>query len=331
MANLLRNVIAQNLARAASDDVSLDLPVNPLYCILYTLRAEQLAASDTADKQIALANLLADVTKLEVLYRGSSVLSGSLTDLTVLMSLLTGRLPFVINGGDATNHPVAVTVPLFLGRPWKGGAECFPATRRGELTLHRVFSATLTNQVTTTVTEQIETVELLDASPSAFLKAVTLSKTFVTTGDNDVDLPLGNPIAGLLLFGTTGFDATSCVATWLKTKLLVDNVEFATALANWETLNGALHLLVDRNSEMQMHTHTENLAAAYAQDAATAKPRTSESILDNYGYVDMDPWRDDAYLLQTAGRGRVNLRATAGTAGAARVIPLEVLKTVAAA
>jgi hypothetical protein len=326
MTTMLKNVIGQNLPRAASDDVSLDLPVNPLYCILYTIRVEQLAASDTADKQVGLADILADVTKVEILYRGSTVMSGSLTDLTVLQSLFTGRLPFLRHQGDAANTPVAVTIPIFLGRPWLKGTECFPATRRGELTFHRVWNATLTRQVTTTITEQIETIELLDATPATFLKAVTLSKTFATSGDNDLDLPLGNPIAGLLLYGTTGFTATTCVATWLKTKLLVDNVEYHTALSNWETLQGQLHQLIDANSEMQAHTHTENLAAAYAADVASAKPRTTESILDNYGYVDFDPWRNDSMLLSTAGRGRVHLRATAGTADAARVIPLEVLK-----
>lgn len=330
MPNLLRNVIAQNLARTLGDDVTLDLPVNPLYCILYTLRVEQLAASDTADKMIGLADILTDVSKLEVLYRGSSVISGSLTDLTVLNSLWTGRMPWIQYQSDAANGPRAVTIPLYLGRPWKGGAEAFPATRRGELTLHRVFAAAATRQVTTTITEQIETIELLDATPTAFIKAVTLSKTFATTGDNDLDLPLGNPLAGILLYGTSPFYQTACNATWLKTKLMVDNVEYATALTNWESLNGQLHYLIDRNSEMQAHYHTENLAAAYAADVTTTKPKTPTSILQYYGLIDLDPWRDDKYLLTTSGRGRVHLRATAGTADTARAMPIEVLSVVAA-
>lgn len=325
MALPLRNVLVQNRAVTLGDDVSVDLPVNPLYMILYTIRAEQLAISDTADKTVALADLLADVSKIEVLFRGSSVISGSLADVMIMNALMLQRLPFILHSGDATNNAVAVTVPILLGRPWKGGAECFPPIRKGELTLHRVWAGTSARQVTTTITEQIETVELLGATPQAFLKYVTLAKTFVTTGDNDVDLPMGNPLAGVLLFGTTGFAATTSAATWKQIKLLVDNVEFQYALSNWESLHGALNLRLPLASDLQAHTHTENLAAAYAADVASARPRLTEGVLANYGWLDFDPWFNDAYLLSTQGRGRVHMRVTAGTADAARALPLEII------
>jgi len=321
----LRNVMLQNKARALSDDVSDDLPVNPLYCILYTLRGEQLATSTTTDKIASLANLLACVSRIEVLFRGTAVLSGSLQDVCVMNALRLGRMPFILNSGDAANTALSVTIPIFLGRPRAKGAECFPAVRRGELTLHRVFAATSPNLVTTTLTEQVETVELLDASPSAFLKYVTLSKTFVTTGDNDVDLPLGNPIAGALLFGTTGFAATTSAATWKQSKLLVDGVEYLYSLTNWETLHGDLNRRLWLGGDYQSHTHTENLAAAYAADVASAKVRGSDGLLANYAWLDFDPWDDDSMLLDTSGRGRVHLRVTAGTADAARVMPLELV------
>lgn len=321
----LRNVLLQNTARALSADVQDDLPVNPLYAILYTLRVEQLAVSDTADKIVSLANILANVSRIEVLFRGTTIVSGSLADICIMNAILYNRLPYIINQGDATNGARAVTIPIYLGRPWMHGLESFPATRRGELTLRRVFNSAFTNQVTTTLTEQVETVEMLGGDPASFLKYVTIAKTFSTTGDNDVDFPLGNRILGALLFGTTGFTATTCVATWLKSKLLVDGVEWTYANTNWETLHGSLNRLIELHSELQAHTHTENLAAMYAADAATTIPKVTEAILDNYGYLDFDMFDDEKYLLQTAGRGRVWVRATAGTADAARMLPLEIV------
>jgi hypothetical protein len=159
---------------------------------------------------------------------------------------------------------------------------------------------------------------------------VTIAKTFATTGDNDVDFPLGNRILGALLFGTTGFTATTSVATWLRSKLLVDGVEWTYANTNWETLHGSLNELMELHSELQAHTHRENLAAMYAANALTTIPAITEQVLDNYAFLDFDPWDDEKYLLQTAGRGRVWVRATAGTADAARMLPLEIVDLKAA-
>jgi hypothetical protein len=292
---------------------------------LYTLRVEQLAASTTTDQIPSLANLLANVARIEVLFRGSAIVSGSLVDVMMMNALMVGRFPYIIHQRDVVNNALSVTIPIYLGRPGLMGAECFPATRRGELSLHRVFGSAFTRQVAGTVTEQVETWEMLDSTPASFLKYVTLSKTFGITGDNDVDLPMGNPLLGVLLFGTTGFAATASAATWKQLRLMVDNVEYMYALTNWETLHGELNRLLPLNSELQDHLHTENLAAAYAADVATAKPAVQESILQNYGFLDFDPWDDGKYVVQTAGRGRVHLRATAGTADLARALPLEIV------
>jgi hypothetical protein len=330
MGQPLRNVLLQNEAVTLATDVQDDLPVNPLYLILYTLRGQQLAAADTADNIPSLANLLGVVSRLEVLFRGSTVVSGSLVDLAVQNAAMGMGFPFIIHQGDAAANDIAVTVPIALGRKHKMGREAFPATRRGELTLRRVFASTSPNLDTGEFTEQIETVELLGGEPEAFLKYVTLTDTPTATGDHDVDLPMGNPIASVLLFGTTGWTAQTSVASISQLKLLVENVEFAYALANWETLNGELNRMIPRVGELQMHTHTENLAAAYGQDVATAKPSATESILDNYGMLDFDMFHDDANLLDTVGRGRVHMRITAGTADLMRALPLEIIRLTAA-
>jgi len=321
----LRNVLVQNVSRAAGADVSTDLPVNPLYAILYTLRFQQAAASDTADKIPGLAEVLALVSRIEVLFRGTTVFSVSLADAAVLAAKLTGVMPYIINQGDAANGQRSLTVPIFLGRPKMRGVECFPATRRGELTLRRLFASSFSLVDTSDLDEQVETVELLGAEPKGFSKVVSIAKTWPATGDQDLDLPLGNTMSGVLLYGTTGYAAATSAASWSRVKLLVDNVEHQYAMANWETLQGELRYAIHRGDEAQGHTHTENLAAAYAADAACAKPRVTESVLDNYGCLCFDQFGDDTHLLETAGRGRVHLRATAGTADAVRAVPLELV------
>lgn len=323
MQTFLRNVLVQNVTRALSADVTTDLPVNPLLCILYTIKCQQLAATDTTQKMPDFTEVLADVSKLEVLYRGSTVISGNLADLAMVNGIFIRSIPGLHNTTDAASNPLSLTVPIYLGRPHKGGKECFPATRRGELTLHRTFAATFGHQVTTTVTEQIETVELLDAKPDSFLKYVAIRKTPTATGDHDVDLPLGNDISGILLYGSTGYIATPSTASISKLKLLVDNVEYGYAEANWETLNGDLERRIPYNLDNSGHIHVENLAAAYAQDVNTAQASNGSTLMQNYAYLDFDPFDDDQYRLQTSGRGRVHLRITAATADAINVTPIE--------
>lgn len=320
-----RTVMVQNVLRSVDADMSDDLPVNPLYCILYTLRVNLLAVSVLTDAIAGLWQVLRDVARIEVLFRGSAIVSGSLADIAVMNALLTGRLPFVQHMSDGADVGIAVTVPIYLGRPWMAGMEAFPATRRGELTLHREFASAFSLQDEASLTEQVETWEMLDSQPASMLKYVTLQKTFGATGDQDFDLPMGNPMLGALLFGTTGFDALPSLATWKELRLLVDNVEYMYARANWESIVGELNSRLAFSSDWQNHQHTENLAAAYTVDQFTTKSVGIGYELEHYGYLDFDPWQDGKYALQTAGRGRVHLRAVAGSADLARVLPLEVV------
>ncbi len=81
---------------------------------------------------------------------------------------------------------------------------------------------------------------------------------------------------------------------------------------------------------MADHTHLENTAAAYTQNAATGLPGWSTVVLANYGYLDFDPLKDGAYFLPTAGRSSVKLRINADVADAQRIIPIEIITLAAA-
>lgn len=320
----LRNVQIESQALTAGGDVSTDLPVNPLLCIYYTLNFLQASTPDTTDHAPFLSDICSMVPRIEVLFRGTTIVSGSLADIMLMNAILTGRLPFVLNLAQADNGPLSVTFPIWLGRHALKGVESFPATRRGELTLRRVFSNPLSTKIASP-TEHIETVEMLGGDPPSFLKYITIAKQFITTGDNDVDFPLGNRTLGALLFGTTGLTAQPDVATWSKLKLFVDGVEWTYARANWNTLHANLNECFDLIMASQAHIHEENLAGTYANNVMTASGLQYEDTIANYAYLDFDPWENEAYLLQTAGRGRVWLRATAGTADLARMLPLEII------
>lgn len=316
----LRQVLVQDETLTVSTVRTDDLPVNPLSVILLTLR--ELNSTATLTDYQVISGLLAQIAKVEVLFQGSAVVSGSLADLARLSCLLLHRPPRQLKAGHTNGDVRGVTIPILLGRKAYWAEECFPAVRRGELQLQTTVAAAVTGLATPTL--QVETVELLGANPSRFLKATTISKTPSATGDHDVDLPIGNKLAGALLFGTTAPTGNSFNASIGQLRLLVDNVEAYYARANWETLQGDIQIRTVESDQVDSLTMLENTAGAYAQNATTDK-QNIVPFFDNYRYLDLDPHTDDAWLLDTKGRARINLRINADVADAIRIMPVEIV------
>ena len=326
MAKFLHQVLVQDEALAVSTQRTDDLPVNPLSMVAITLRNLNDAAD--LDDFTSVQNLLAQIARVEVLFKGSAIVSASLADLARLAALRLGRAPMQTASAVSNNSTRSITVPILFGRRPFWMEECFPAVRRGELQLQ------LTSAVAQTgidaLTLQIETLELLDATPKRFLKSTTISKTPTAAGDHDLDLPIGNPIVDTLLFGTTVPTGAALTASFGQTRLLVDNVEMNYARTNWETLHNLMQLKYQESVAAGTFPSRENDAAAYAQDALTDGEHAQVGFLDNYALLDFDPLRDDSYFLETAGKARVHLRITADVADAIRVIPTEIIDVGAA-
>lgn len=316
----LRQVLVQDETLAVSTVRTDDLPVNPVSMILLTLR--NLNDTGTLTDYQVVSSLLAQIAKVEVLFQGSAIISGSLADVARLTAILIGRPPKQLVMTHTNNNIRGITVPILLGRKPYWAEECFPAVRRGELQLQTTSAAAQTG--IDTLTLQVETVELLGANPARYMKSTTISKTPSATGDHDLDLPLGNKLAGCLLFGTTAPTAASFNASIGQLRLLVDNVEAYYARANWESLLGDLQLRSSVSPEVDSLTVLENTAALYTQNATSDK-QNDTSFFDQYRWLDLDPRQDDNWLLDTKGRARVHLRINADVADAIRVMPVELV------
>lgn len=318
----LRQVLIQDESQAASTTRTDDLPVNPLSHIVLTLRA--LNDTGTLTDFTVVSALLGFITKVEVLFQGSAIISGSLDDLARLMGVLIGRGPNQPRITSVNNEIRGISVIIPLGRQCYRPDECFPAVRRGELRLQITSGAATTG--IDGVTLQAETVELLGAAPSRYMKATTISKTPSATGDHEVDLPIGNMLAGCLLFGTTAPTTASWNASIGQIRLLVDNVEAYYANANWESLHGELAQRVQANSQQSEHVHVSDVAAAYTQWQNTDLNAVNTDFYNNYGYLDLDPRMNDAFLLDTRGRARIHAKITADAADAIRLMPVELVE-----
>jgi len=319
MAEWIHSVLAQNEAVTQNTVISYDLPVNPLSFILLTLRFQQ----NKADVQMDWDKVDALLAKVEVLYKGSAVFSANGSDIEALQCGFFGYEPWITNRLGADDEYTFFTFLIPLTRKLYSPAEAFPRSMRGELILQVTYQAVFAE--VDNVSAQIETVELPDASPSQYLRVTTLSVTPTAAGEMDVELPIGNLLAGVLFFGTTIPLADANTQTLTYAQMLADNVRRYFSHTNFECWRQLAALKFKPPISHGYHMHQID-AAAYAQymDTSVVKYRNDRCI--QHLFWNFDPTEDGLYLFNTAGLSDLVARIYAGDTSALRVLPLELVK-----
>ena len=320
MPEFRHTLIRERAAVAASDRVLIDLPNDPLSFLYLTIEAQQAATGTPA----SLAQMLDTVSLINLTFKGASSLTITGRDAAVLAAMHGWGLPVMNNWADLTDQRLRIDLPLSLGRFAYRPDECFPAVNRGDLQLYIEWAAAFAPL--TAVTYTLMACELPGAAPERFMKAVRKTMVAATTGEFRADLPIANPLLGVLLFSPTVPAATALTTTIDKVELLADNVERYIAAARWQQLNAALARRIPLPYAVAGHQHVENLTPAYTQNASTA-PGIVSSFIAQYGLVDLDPNRDGQFALATAGLASLDLNITFGDTGAMRYYPLELVQT----
>lgn len=324
MAQILhRTLTAARAVAAAGETFTFDLPVNPLSVILLTFRA----LNNVLVNVTHLSDWMAKYTNINVRYRGASIIDGRLDDLMVAMMSRNGWQPGVGQENNVNNDVRSLTVPLMFGRRAYDVDECFPATRRGDLILSITAAADAGGLDGHDV--QIETIELLDATPSRFIKVTETQQAMAAIGAQSIALPIGNKLLGVLLrpFAFPTGAANTC--SFGEISLEVDNVEVMYSHTNWQTLHGIFSRRVPRAWTGLEHVHPYN-AAAVATEYFTRQGNADFTLHQNYGYLELDPHNDSAFALDTRGAADVSLSIVSGTADVAnvsRIYPIELIET----
>ncbi len=295
---IIRSVIVQDETPAADGVYAYDLPVNPLSHIDLTIKCLNLTVEAT------LANVLSMVPKVEVLYKGQGVVSMSAADLFALNCLQYFKEPVLTNRVATDNAVRSLGLRIPMGRWAFNPNECFPASRKGEFQLQLTVDIAVTNADGLIL--QVETVELLGAEPAQYQHVSTMTRTPSATGQLDIDLPIGNVLAGVLMFSTTVPTGIVWTTTIDQARLLVDNMENQYAKANWESMHADL---IDR--------------VGYAGDYSAA---AGNDIIYQYSLMDLDPSFDLAYAVETAGKSSVKVRIEAGDTQPVRLLPIEIVR-----
>lgn len=284
----------------AAETMILDLPVNPLSHLLITMAGFNVGAVEET-----WADIINEIVKVTVIHRGNSIINLESEDLAFLQAALGMGSPVLTANTALDNQNRELTIIVPFGRKLFNPDECFFATKKGELQLH--LETTLPADPLDNAVINIEACELLEATPSRYMKATLLSVAAPgATGDNDVDLPIGNDIAKILLFSTTVPGASSHTWGINEAKVLVDNTEYGYVSTKAQCQKGLLSQIgLGKNHDIALYGNV---------------------IPNNYIMLDYDPLFNGNFLLVTEGRSSVKLRLNMGVDEAAKVIPVELVK-----
>jgi len=319
MSQYTHSIVLPPTTITAGDIKTFDLPVNPLSHLFITLAF----LNNTANTRAAISGLTAALDRVEVLFRGSPIISLNGLDLYMWAMAMLREHPPQDNHINTDNAARSFTWCIPFGRRLFNPAECFPATSRGNLTCTIDFASAFTAFDTPILT--VEAVELPGASPQRTLRATTLTGTPTATGDFDVSLPIGNPLLNLLLWGTTVPATTVYTTTIDAIRLLLNNDTRYFTEAKWETLRYYLNRRIAPVVTRERHIHMENINATYLQNQDTDVAEFVNLYDQNHGLADFDPGEDDAFILDTAALASLTLRITAGDTNPLRVIPTELI------
>ena len=280
----------------ATEVKKIDLPVNPLSHLIISLDGYNVTDEAT------LAEIIAFINKVTVTHMGKTVVDIESEDLYGLNSYLFRRRPILTQKVATDDAARCLSLIVPFGRRVFDPDECYPATRKGELTLSldtTVPSASLDNS-----TLNIEAVELVGASPTHHMKTTMLTAAAPgATGDRDIDLPIGNELIAVQIRMTT-FPTTSSHTYGVDVaKILVDNKEFGYSAARAQCMVGDMMLRVD---------------GQHGSIAAQGNIQPSKIV-----WMDYDPAGNGMFLLDTKGKSRVNLRLNMGVDEATYITILE--------
>lgn len=315
---------------AADGVFTYDMGVNPLSVILVNLRP--LNDTGTLAQWCNGFQIAQAINRATLYYRGQAVVSMRGEDIVALNFQRWGLLPHMYgsNDDDTNNERRCVTIPIILGRYPFSKTSCFPAAGKGELVLELDLDVADTGYDTLNLS--IDTIELPNAKPKEYERRVQQTQTWAATGNNDLDLPVGNPIRGLHLWGTTSFVGASPAPSWGNITVLMDNQEVGFRALDWEvgqmlnSLWGRPGLNPTEDGHLHRVTTDGNAQTELTTLAGGGHGPTAAGTYRNYLFLDFDPTGDDTFVLDTKSARRLQIRANAETADAVRCVPIEVIK-----
>lgn len=324
MARFLRRVAVPSTTLAATRPHTFDLPVNPLSALI--LRISYTNPDPALIAWRYWASPLEAISRLTIRHNAARIYDAPLADLAVLSTLASHWPPWRRIRAYALNTRTRLTVPLCFGRRPYDPTECLPTAERGKLTL--TVEPNFAEVQGGTLGIAVDTVELPDAKPTRYLRAIAQHNTR-TSGDRlTFALPSNTTILGALLVDTQPPVGPKVSHAIQNVSLTLDNVETYYSSVFWDVLHGDLLRAAPELLTLAEHIHaTNNTSEAAPLSEQQTDPISNLQLLSQYAWLDFDPLGDGQYLLDTRGLADIQVRTEPNETSTdpVRVLPLELI------
>jgi hypothetical protein len=310
----LRSIVVDETTLAATGDITpVDLPTNPLSFLVLTVSLERPDEDATSAHRI-LSDAFLGIGDISVRHDGEQIIQGSLADLTMMAAMLTGYVPHgaaaLAWGNSRPRLPDSFTrKPYWHEEAYRDLARALqvPHERAGRQPRQRVRD------------ELPARGARADRGPAhRFLKYTTLTRALRPPGS--ASTATREPDSPVLLFSpATEITATEASA-FGKVQIVKDNVQQYYIESNWEALRADMANRCPSIGLAMGHMHASD---------GTAVPTGDEMFQLNrppaqYGYLDLDPLKDDSFALDTEGVSDLELDLNSDVStGTARYLPVE--------
>lgn len=294
----IRSNLVQDLT-ISTGVLTRDLPTNPISHLIITMDAFNVTDEAT------LAELLAFINSVQVTNSGQTIYNLQSEDIYAQNIKLFKHMPILTGKLATDNYQRSLTLMIPFGRRIFDPDECLFGAKKGDITLRVDLTAPATSADNGTI--NIEVVELPDASPSQYLRSVLkVVSAPGATGENEVDLPIGNRLVACGMRQTSIAIASGITSGVQEARLLFDNIERGYASARVQSLVG------------------DQISFRNGQHGAIAAQGLEPAI--NVIWLDYDPVGDSNFLLDTAGASRVHLNLDMGVDEATYINIMELVK-----
>lgn len=326
MATQLRRRLIEDFAPANGQPIAFDLPVNPLSVLL--VHVQHINENIGAEPYTVTRQALKSIPRLQIQRRGVNIWDGPLEHLAVLNALLTGWAPWRLGASDVVAGRRTITVPLCFGRRPYDPAECLPGAERGQQSVILTCSTSSTGLDAPLI--DLETIELPEARPTRFIRAVRHHTRRTGAGRVEIRLPRSRKILGVMTHDATAPRGSTGTSKWGVLSIELDGTPHQVMEVNWQTLHGELLRRCPGLWSLEEHVH-DTLADYGEVGTLTSQQRTplaNVALLDELAYLDFDPLDDGSYALDTTAAKRALLvgETTTGTAVGLDAYPVELIE-----
>ncbi len=299
---------------ASNSEMTEALPTWALSYLKIVVRRQQPAANS----ELTVRDLLTFISRIAVYVRGASVFDLDGESAFMVGSFLYCKsVPFLKRplNSASSQHFATIYVP-FSRKPLMPTSGIKPVSR-GESLLYMRFGTVPANTALS-----IYAIGWRDNAPDWTVRCTKYTTNVGATGPYDLILAPVGPILGFI-FNESNPKETATTTLLNELRFLIQGVEDTLISYDINALTSDRALTTAIATDTTDHTHVENTAAAYTQNALTLTKNPAPIELTRYFPLMLDELYDPDAVIAVAPGVDVRLRGTATATGTLNVILVE--------